>query len=260
MSDAAERVPIERFNLVLQSDYGGGYEFDYQPEGKYMEHAAHAAAVAKWEMRLDGCRGVLRETESKVLQWRGKYEVVKERCDVVEQINAEVIDLNEFHVAALAECWCGLLSIAQAIGVVYEADGFKPGPVTAIVAEIKSLRAALKAAQEERDELQQLFDLQQTRMDEARMAWQAAHPEQAGVWPDLGKLLHWLLGALAAAREEAKRDREALRELAVAAEHETHCRDCSEGGCATCPVCGLSAALSLPAVARARETKEEHNG
>lgn len=42
-------------------------------------------------------------------------------------------------------------------------------------------------------ELSELFDLQQTRMERARALWQAATGNDH-TWPDLGKLLDWLLG------------------------------------------------------------------
>lgn len=46
---------------------------------------------------------------------------------------------------------------------------------------------------EEVKETRSLFDLQWTRMREATKAWQAAHPGNDNVWPDLGDLLTWLL-------------------------------------------------------------------
>jgi hypothetical protein len=52
----------------------------------------------------------------------------------------------------------------------------------------------LTAAVEERDELQRIFDLQQTRMREATALWRAEDPEgRALVLPDLGDLLEWLM-------------------------------------------------------------------
>ncbi len=35
--------------------------------------------------------------------------------------------------------------------------------------------------------------LQWTRTREADKLWQAAHPEQGDVWPDLGELIGWLV-------------------------------------------------------------------
>lgn len=56
------------------------------------------------------------------------------------------------------------------------------------------LRALLRAARDAR-ELNELFDIQSTRMDEATKAWRAAHPGNDLVVPDLGALLAWLLQA-----------------------------------------------------------------
>lgn len=47
-------------------------------------------------------------------------------------------------------------------------------------------------ADETRDH-EQLFETQWARMREATKAWQAAHPGNDLVWPDLGELLTWLL-------------------------------------------------------------------
>lgn len=49
---------------------------------------------------------------------------------------------------------------------------------------------------EELDELNALFDLQRTRMNEATAAWREAHPGKELVSPDLGGLLEWLLAEI----------------------------------------------------------------
>lgn len=60
--------------------------------------------------------------------------------------------------------------------------------------EPQRLRAKLEALQAEVDELRTLFDLQWTRMQAASAVWRKEAPEQrAGVTPDLGTLLEWLL-------------------------------------------------------------------
>ena len=70
--------------------------------------------------------------------------------------------------------------------------------------DAKSKEATIKARLEEKDkriaelemenkELNALFDLQQTRMRLATLAWRAAHPGNDLVSPDLGTLLDWLI-------------------------------------------------------------------
>lgn len=46
---------------------------------------------------------------------------------------------------------------------------------------------------DESQELVRLFELQQTRMTEATLAWRLAHPGNDDVLPDLGDVLTWLL-------------------------------------------------------------------
>lgn len=55
--------------------------------------------------------------------------------------------------------------------------------------ELESENAELK---ERNAELESLFELQHKRSIEASKLWQKAH-NQPGVWPDLGKLLEWLI-------------------------------------------------------------------
>lgn len=64
----------------------------------------------------------------------------------------------------------------------------------------------LLAAEETNAEMQALFDMQWTRMQQAIKHWQKAHPGKELTWPDLGALLTWLL-----------EDRKRLLEIAVAA-------------------------------------------
>ena len=73
----------------------------------------------------------------------------------------------------------------------------------------------LAAERERADELEQLFDLQRTRMVAAIERWRAEAPtERALTLPDLGRLLEWLMAqadAERAAREAAEREVEKLR-------------------------------------------------
>ncbi len=56
------------------------------------------------------------------------------------------------------------------------------------------LRQALREAEEERDDLRALFDLQQTRMTRATDLWRQEAPVERGhILPDLGVLLEWLM-------------------------------------------------------------------
>lgn len=78
----------------------------------------------------------------------------------------------------------------------------------ALVSEKRAMQASLDAANEaarasflalsevrnERDEYLAVFDAQQQRMIEAVELWRAEkRDERAGVWPDLGALLAWLM-------------------------------------------------------------------
>lgn len=57
-------------------------------------------------------------------------------------------------------------------------------------------------------ELNALSDLQYRRSMAATKRWQAAHPDQKDVFPDLGKLLEWMMGEMDRLRRELD---EALR-------------------------------------------------
>jgi multidrug efflux pump subunit AcrA (membrane-fusion protein) len=58
-------------------------------------------------------------------------------------------------------------------------------------------QASVAAKDAEIVEMEALFDLQQTRMEEATVAWRAAHPGNDTTLPDLGELLKWLLARIA---------------------------------------------------------------
>lgn len=72
-----------------------------------------------------------------------------------------------------------------------------------VMATIHCPRCGSSASINDAIELQSLFDAQWKRSREADKLWQAAHPDQGTVWPDLGKLLGWLM-------DERKRYRDAL--------------------------------------------------
>ena len=67
-----------------------------------------------------------------------------------------------------------------------------------VTAVASRLARAAKAGADELTELNQLFDLQHTRMVEATKVWQSAHPEEPGVYPDLGDMLKWFCALLTA--------------------------------------------------------------
>jgi hypothetical protein len=53
--------------------------------------------------------------------------------------------------------------------------------------------AALKEVVDERDELQELFDLQWAADQRAIKRWQAAHPGRGRIWPDRADMVVWLM-------------------------------------------------------------------
>lgn len=59
---------------------------------------------------------------------------------------------------------------------------------------VEWLARRLHSAQAQLKEYEQLFDLQWSRSQQAIALWQAESPaERANTWPDLGKLLEWLI-------------------------------------------------------------------
>lgn len=60
----------------------------------------------------------------------------------------------------------------------------------------QSLRLRLAKLRDENRELNALFELQGKRLSEATHRWRAAHPGKEHVIPDLGELLHWMLGTM----------------------------------------------------------------
>ncbi len=83
--------------------------------------------------------------------------------------------------------------------------------------------ATLKDRSEELDQLNELFDLQQTRMSTASEAWRAAHPGMENVLPDLGELLQWMLDERVAAEKTLKE----LTEATALHMHRHHCESVS---------------------------------
>lgn len=55
------------------------------------------------------------------------------------------------------------------------------------------VRALVQKAEAERDELQQVFDLQWEADQRAIKRWQAAHPGHDMVWPDRADMVLWLM-------------------------------------------------------------------
>jgi hypothetical protein len=86
--------------------------------------------------------------------------------------------------------------------------------------EIEELKARLATVEGERDaaradavDMQSLFDLQRRRMVVADELWRKAHPEEGMTWPDLGRLLEWLMEQTTTAQSGEARAVEALRNL-----------------------------------------------
>jgi len=101
--------------------------------------------------------------------------------------------------------------------------------------EPRDLVDALKAALDERDAL---FDLQWRRSREADKLWQAAHPDRADVWPDLGELLGWLMSRMVTdeLREAAKEAADTLAQLAVGVEKRAEAEVAERPGALVSPV------------------------
>jgi len=53
--------------------------------------------------------------------------------------------------------------------------------------------ARVKDASDERDELQELFDLEWKADQRAIERWQAAHPGNERIWPDRANMVVWLM-------------------------------------------------------------------
>ena len=103
-------------------------------------------------------------------------------------------------------------------------------------AQFTTFREALQQAEEARvealtraGELQDLFDLQYTRMGEATEAWRAEAPEERElIQPDLGDLLTWLLARSTGLSPEL---RQAIEDVRVHGCNQYH-------GHLSCPVIG----------------------
>lgn len=82
--------------------------------------------------------------------------------------------------------------------------GWSRGPVLDRVrAAFAPLRARVAELEEDVSEYEELFALQSTRLKTANDAWRAAHPGNEMVVQDLGALLEWLLGRIAALETKA---------------------------------------------------------
>lgn len=84
-----------------------------------------------------------------------------------------------------------------------EYGGMETSDIDFIAAARTALPAALaqiEALTQERDEMQQLFDLEYSRVQEATKRWQAKTGNKK-TWPDLGKLLTWQFEQIEADKE-----------------------------------------------------------
>jgi len=102
-------------------------------------------------------------------------------------------------------------------------------------AQIRELQAQVRTLTEERDELQQLFDLQHTRTLEADAEYIAAHPRETLYTPDLGELIRWLREDRDRLRAEVERlqiviDGACCELGAFCPDMATHFRTQAEGG------------------------------
>jgi hypothetical protein len=72
------------------------------------------------------------------------------------------------------------------------------------ISDARIILSALEAAEAKVKEYQSLFDLQHTRTLKADKLWQDAHTEECHVYPDLGKLIDWMLDEISGWRHRAK--------------------------------------------------------
>lgn len=70
--------------------------------------------------------------------------------------------------------------------------------------EMLTIMARLESAETERDELQQGFDLARMASQRAIKMWQAAHPDNKNVWPDMAQLELWLMENLTTTKRALK--------------------------------------------------------
>lgn len=61
---------------------------------------------------------------------------------------------------------------------------------------ITALNARIQKLEQENDGFQRTFDLQWRRMQEAAALWREANPGNEHVFPDLGRLLEWLMSQI----------------------------------------------------------------
>lgn len=89
------------------------------------------------------------------------------------------------------------MSLTETIALALQHD------LDAVRAELEGVRARLTAAEAECDERRKeatehrrLFELQHRRTQAAERLWREAHPGNDDVYPDLGELIGWMLGAM----------------------------------------------------------------
>lgn len=126
------------------------------------------------------------------------------RCFICED-NAEVLDSPH-------RVWLASAAEEKDCSFCKEGLAFTAAEVDSIKARIEELEAGQLEALTAALELQQLFDLQQTRMGVADNLWRMATGKH-NVSPDLGQLIEWLLserGNWKAAAEEWKARAERL--------------------------------------------------
>lgn len=70
--------------------------------------------------------------------------------------------------------------------------------ITALEAEIKTLREERDAAKVDADDLQRTFDLQWKADQRAIKRWRVAHPGNDNVWPDRANMVVWLMEQMGA--------------------------------------------------------------
>jgi septal ring factor EnvC (AmiA/AmiB activator) len=96
----------------------------------------------------------------------------------------------------------GLLAVALACEYVKESVTLAGSDMREHAADIRRVLAELAAAKAECAAKQAAFDLMFSANLRGIKMWQDAHPEHSETWPDLAKLVAWLLSELARLRAE----------------------------------------------------------
>jgi len=175
---------------------------------------------------------------ARIAELEGERDAAKAKNDVASVGISALIHVYEAADRLAEECdedtWKveevrmrDLHSALERYEEIAENGGEVYSPITQLTAErdnalryTELLIQERDAAKAEAEDLQALFDLQRKRMTVADELWRKAHPEEGMTWPDLGRLLEWLMQQLALARAGEARAVEALKLIAAMASDE----------------------------------------